>query len=159
MKLDLRECFNCIFERRYVEAGMKWSPHHNSWERERDGVSGWVSKCRFSFKYLLYLKLVLLSFFLYILFLSFSMLNYCPVGWSCRIHWLHLCREVRPHQRVSWIDSKQSDGEVPVMLKLWGMQSTPSLPSLQGPLLPGVVAPNRVLSMGQIELNCVLMLN
>ena len=20
----------------------------------------------------------------------------CPVGWGCRIHWLHICREVRP---------------------------------------------------------------
>ena len=50
---------------------------------------------------------------------------------------------------------KQSDGEVPVMLELWRMQSTPSLP---GPLWPGMVAPDRVLSMGQIELNCVLML-
>ena len=25
-------------------------------------------------------------------------------------------------------DSKQSDGEVPVILELWGMRSTPSLP-------------------------------
>ena len=41
------------------------------------------------------------------------------------------------------------------MLELWVMQSTPSLPSLLGPLCPGVVAPDRVLSMGQIELNCV----
>ena len=40
------------------------------------------------------------------------------------------------------------------MLQLWGMQSIPSLPSLPGSLLPGVVAPDRVLSMGQIELNC-----
>ena len=39
------------------------------------------------------------------------------------------------------------------------MWSTLSLPSLPGPLCPGVVAPNRVLSMGQIELNCVLILN
>ena len=39
------------------------------------------------------------------------------------------------------------------------MQSTPSLPSLLGPLWPGVVAPDRVLSMGQIEQNCVLILN
>ena len=39
------------------------------------------------------------------------------------------------------------------------MQSTPLLPSLPYPLWPGVVAPDRVLSMGQIELNCVLMLN
>ena len=30
---------------------------------------------------------------------------------------------------------------------------------LLGPLRPGVVAPDRVLSMGQIELKCVLMLN
>ena len=45
-------------------------------------------------------------------------------------------------------DTKQSDGEVPVMLGLCGMQSTPSLPLLPGPLWPGVVAPDRALSMG-----------
>ena len=56
-------------------------------------------------------------------------------------------------------DIKQSDVEAPVMLELWGMQSTPSLPSLPGALWLGVVAPDRVLSMGQIELNCVIMLN
>ena len=51
-------------------------------------------------------------------------------------------------QRVSWYDTKQSDGEVPVMLELWEMRSTPSLPLLPGPLWPGVVAPDRALSMG-----------
>ena len=56
-------------------------------------------------------------------------------------------------------DTKQSDGEVPVMLELWGMRSTSSLPSLPGPLWLRLVAPDRVPSMGQIELNCVLMLN
>ena len=45
-------------------------------------------------------------------------------------------------------DTKQSDGEVPVMLGLWGIRSTPSLPLLLGPLWPGVVAPDRALSMG-----------
>ena len=45
-------------------------------------------------------------------------------------------------------DPKQSDGEVPAVLELWGMRSTPSLPSLPGPLWPGVVAPDRALSMG-----------
>ena len=30
--------------------------------------------------------------------------------------------------------TKQSFGEAPVMLEFWGMQSTPSLPSLPGPL-------------------------
>ena len=54
---------------------------------------------------------------------------------------------------------KQSDGEVPVMLELWGMQSTSSLPSIPGLLWPGVVAPGRVLSMDQIELKGILILN
>ena len=45
------------------------------------------------------------------------------------------------------------------MLELWGMWSTPSLPSLPGPLWPGVVAPDGVLSMCQIVSSCVLMLN
>ena len=54
---------------------------------------------------------------------------------------------------------KQSDGEVPVMLELLEMWSNPSLLLLPGPLWPGVVTLDRVLSMGPIELNCVLMLN
>ena len=45
------------------------------------------------------------------------------------------------------------------MLELWEMQSTPSMPSLLVPLWPGVVAPDRALSMGKIELNCILVLN
>ena len=47
---------------------------------------------------------------------------------------------------------KQSYGEAPVMLDLWGMRSTPSSPSLPGSRLLGVVASDRVLSMDQIEL-------
>ena len=42
-------------------------------------------------------------------------------------------------------DTKQYDGKVPVMQELWGMRSTHSLPSLPGPLWPGVVAPDKVL--------------
>ena len=45
------------------------------------------------------------------------------------------------------------------MLELWGMQNTLLLPSLLGPLWPGVVAPDRVLTKGQIELNCVFLQN
>ena len=37
-----------------------------------------------------------------------------------------------PSQRVAWYDTKKSDGEVPVMLELWGMRSTPSFQSLSG---------------------------
>ena len=40
------------------------------------------------------------------------------------------------------------------MLQVWGMRSVPSFPSLPGPLWPEVVATDRVLSMGQIDLNC-----
>ena len=45
------------------------------------------------------------------------------------------------------------------MLEFWEMLSTPSFTSLPGPHWPGVVAPYRVLSMSQIELNGVFMLN
>ena len=79
----------------------------------------------------------------------------CSVGWGCRIQRLLLCKEVRtlsPNECPGY-DTKQSDGKVPVM------RSTPSLSSLPGPLWSGVVAPDRVLSMSQIELNCVLKLN
>ena len=74
---------------------------------------------------------------------------YCPVGWGYRIHELHFCIGVRPPPKNEYpvYDTKQSDGEVPVMLGLWGMQSTPSLPLLPGPLWPGMVATDRTLSM------------
>ena len=73
----------------------------------------------------------------------------CPVSWGCRIHWLHLCGGIRPPpNEYPGYDTKQSDGEVPAVLELWGMRSTPSLPSLLGPLWPGVVAPDRAPSMG-----------
>ena len=45
------------------------------------------------------------------------------------------------------------------MLELWGMRSTPLLASLPSPPWPGVIIPDRVLSIDQIELNDVLMLN
>ena len=39
-------------------------------------------------------------------------------------------------------DTKQSDDEVPVLLELRGIQGTPSLPFLQGPLKSELVAPD-----------------
>ena len=84
----------------------------------------------------------------------------CPVAWSCRIHRLRLSRGVMPTPNNSpTYDTKKSDGEVPVMLELWGVRSIPSLPSLPGPLWAEMVALDRALSMGQIKLNCILMLN
>ena len=64
-------------------------------------------------------------------------------------------RPPSPHECPGY-DTKQSDGEVPVMLELWGMQKTPSLLLLPGPLWPEVVAPDRALSMGKIELTAYL---
>ena len=93
--------------------------------------------------------------YIYIILYFFN----CPVDWGCKIHRLHLWRGIRPLQRVSCYDTKQSDGEVPVMQELWDMQNIPSLSSLPDPLWPRVETPDRVISMSQTELNCVLMLN
>ena len=56
-------------------------------------------------------------------------------------------------------NTKQSDDKVPVMLELCVLRSTTLLPLLSGPLWLRVVAPDRVLSISQIELNCVFMRN
>ena len=69
----------------------------------------------------------------------------------------------------SGYDTKQSNGEVPAMLELWGMRSTPLLPSLPGPLRPGVLAPDKGPFYGLnrtkscffhwfLHVNCVFML-
>ena len=58
---------------------------------------------------------------------------------------LLLCREVRhPHlDECPGYDTKQSDGDVSVMLELWRMQSTPLLLSLPGRLWSRIVAPDK----------------
>ena len=55
---------------------------------------------------------------------------------------------VRPFNECPGYNTKQSDGEAPVMLGLWIMRRNPTLPLLPGPLRPWVVAPDRALSMG-----------
>ena len=59
-----------------------------------------------------------------------------------------------PSSECPRYDTKQSDGEVPVMLELWAMWRTPLLPLLPGTLWPGVVAPDSVLPMGQAVYLC-----
>ena len=61
---------------------------------------------------------------------------------------MHLCRGVRLPNECPVYDTKQCDVEVPVMLKLWGMQSAPSLPLLPDQLWPRVEASDRALSVG-----------
>ena len=95
--------------------------------------------------------------------ICFAVSNFChcSVSWGCRIYTNCFSAEgVRlplAHECPGY-DTKQSESEVPLMLELWGKRSTPSWPLLPGSLWPRVVAPNRVLSMSQIELNCILML-
>ena len=84
-----------------------------------------------------------------------------PVDWGCRIHWVHLCKEIRPTYPTSVLDITENNlpGKFPGMLELWGMWSICSLPSLPSPFWPEVVTPDRALSISQIKLSCVLMLN
>ena len=53
--------------------------------------------------------------------------------------------EEPPTSVLDIAQKKKSDGEVPVMLELWGILGAPSLPLLTGPLWPVVVAPDRAL--------------
>ena len=84
-----------------------------------------------------------------------------PVGWDCRIHRLLLCRGGKtpsPNESPAY-ETKQSDGEVPVTLELWGMRSTPSLPSLPGPLWPGVVWYGPIHGLNRTKLHTYAVLN
>ena len=56
-----------------------------------------------------------------------------------------------PHNRCPRYDIKQYGGEAPDLM-LGGMWSSPSLSLFPVFLRPGVVAPDRVLSIGQIEM-------
>ena len=85
---------------------------------------------------------------------------HCSVCSGSRIHRLFLWRGIRPpYYEFPGYDSKQPDSEVSVILELWEMWSTSSLPSLLGPIWLRMVAPDRAISMGQRELNYVFMLN
>ena len=83
-----------------------------------------------------------------------------PDSWGCRKQTVSLQRGKKPppHESPGY-DTKQSDGQDPTLLELRGMWSTPLFLSLPGSLWPGLVASDKVLSKGQIELNGVLMIN
>ena len=65
----------------------------------------------------------------------------------------------KTHSGCRGYDTKQFDGEVPVMLEFGAIQMTPSLSSLPGPHWPEMEAPVSIFSMGKIGLNYVLVLN
>ena len=65
----------------------------------------------------------------------------------CRYDAVCICRCESAYDYIT-----QFDGKVPVIIELWGMQRTSSLVLHPGSLWSSVVAPDRVLSMSQIEL-------
>ena len=76
------------------------------------------------------------------------------VGCSCKIRRLHLCRRIRqPPAPTIFLGMTLNCiwwwGSIP---RLWGMWSSPSLPSFPSPLEPGLVVFVKVRSMGYIEL-------
>ena len=75
-------------------------------------------------------------------------LLHSPVSWSCRIHRRHHYRWIRLTNQCHGYKTKQFDGKAPVMLELWGMWSTLSLPELPGQLWPGEVVADRIVFMG-----------
>ena len=82
-----------------------------------------------------------------------------PVGWDCKIHRFYLCRGVRYSQRVSCLWH--------LTIWWWSFSDAGALGNAEYSFitiapkftLSVVVTLDRVLFMGQIELNYVLMLN
>ena len=109
------------------------------------------SKCfKFRKKFVVCRFCNIISFTLvHIQLLYCNLLLCCPVGWGCTLTAsLQRGKTPPPTNECPGNDTKQSDGEVPVILELWGMWSTPSLPLLPGPFWLGMVAPDRALFMG-----------
>ena len=95
-------------------------------------------------------------------FNTIFLISHCPVSWGYRIHRLHLCRRVRPPpspNECSWYDNKQSDGEVPVMLVALGNVEHPFISNAPSSTLAPNCSTWWALSVGWIELNCILMIN
>ena len=114
-------------------------------------IFSWFSSSISSVVYLLPLFIIIIAHFS----ITYSI---GPFSRECRIHRLHLCRRVRPHPNESpvyetlwWCDSRNAGG--------LRESRAPFTQSLSGPVGPGMEAPDRVLSMGQIDLNCARFLN
>ena len=75
------------------------------------------------------------------------------------------------HSLIMWLNFSSLSFTLAILLCVWGMWSTPSLPSVSGPLWIWVVVSDRVIFSSQIKLNwiawiglfwhlnCILMLN
>ena len=84
-----------------------------------------------------------LYFYIYIcVCVCINLILLCPVGWGCRIHWLHLCRGVKKTKkknkktRVSWIWHKA--------IWWWGSSNAGALGNTEYPFI--AVAPRSTLA-------------
>ena len=73
-------------------------------------------------------------------FCFFSYFLFCPVDWSSI---RHTTTTTTTTNECPGYNTKQSDGEIPVMLELWGMRGTTLPPSLPGPLRLRMGAPDK----------------
>ena len=71
---------------------------------------------------------------------------------------LGLKNKTRPNECPGY-DTKQSDGEVPVMLELWGNVEYPFISIAPGPFWPGMVAPDKGPIYELNRTNGILILN
>ena len=93
-----------------------------------------LARSWYSFRFLLSFNFSLVSYYLCLfvcyyyyyydylrVFFFYSSVNWCClIDWGCRIHWLHFYRGTRPPANECPVyDTKQSDGEAPVILEFW----------------------------------------
>ena len=137
-------------------------------------LHSFLSRMHFSLTSLNYLKIEQICLFTFTTITSvpnwlqkFHHTQTWPISWSCRILWLHLCIGKTPthtHTHTTecpWYDTKQSDGEVSIMLQLWGMRNTPLLPLLPGPLWPrkGITWHGHIYGLNRTKLRTYTKLN
>ena len=116
-------------------------------ERERERCLWCNDYCCMKWTWWIEFKSCMSLFVLTLLGKVYIQLFSSPVNKGFRIHQLHLCRCIRPPPTTSILDMTLNN--LIGRLQSW---STPSLPLLLGPLWSRVVAPDKVPSMGQIEL-------
>ena len=80
-------------------------------------------------------------------FLSSTIVHLLPL-FFCLFTQVHLLIDSSVEGQYIIIWHKTSDGEVPIMLELWGIWSTNPMPSLPAPIWRRVVAPYKALFMG-----------
>ena len=97
----------------------------------------------------IYIYIYYIYIYIYIYIYKMSCWHNQSIGRMKNVVWSYSSSLQRLPQ-TSVLDMTQKIWWTPVMLELWGMLSIPSLQSLPDPFWPVVIAPDRILSIGQI---------